>query len=74
MDGGAWWAAVHGVAQSQTRLKRLSSSNIGEEEMEHSRKTKENQHTQPQWKNFSSPLTNVNRLKISAQDLFFYAT
>ena len=25
-DGGAWWAAVHGVAQSQTRLKRLSSS------------------------------------------------
>ena len=26
MDGGAWWSAVHGVAQSQTRLKRLSSS------------------------------------------------
>ena len=25
-DRGAWWAAVHGVAQSQTRLKRLSSS------------------------------------------------
>ena len=25
-DGGAWWAAVCGVAQSQTRLKRLSSS------------------------------------------------
>ena len=25
-DGGAWWAAVHGVAQSWTRLKRLSSS------------------------------------------------
>ena len=25
-DGGAWWAAVHWVAQSQTRLKRLSSS------------------------------------------------
>ena len=25
-DGGTWWAAVHGVAQSQTRLKRLSSS------------------------------------------------
>ena len=22
--GGAWWAAVYGVAQSQTRLKRLS--------------------------------------------------
>ena len=25
--GGAWWAAVCGVAQSRTRLKRLSSSN-----------------------------------------------
>ena len=27
MDGGAWWAAVHGVAQSRTRLTRLNSSN-----------------------------------------------
>ena len=25
-DGGAWWAAVYGVRQSQTRLKRLKSS------------------------------------------------
>ena len=25
-DGGAWWAAVYGAAQSQTRLKQLSSS------------------------------------------------
>ena len=25
-DGGAWWAAVYGVAQIRTRLKRLSSS------------------------------------------------
>ena len=25
-DGGAWWAAVYGVAQSWTQLKRLSSS------------------------------------------------
>ena len=25
-DGGAWWAAVSGVAQSRTWLKRLSSS------------------------------------------------
>ena len=24
-DGGAWWAAVYGIAQSWTRLKRLSS-------------------------------------------------
>ena len=25
-DGGAWWAAIYGVAQSRTQLKRLSSS------------------------------------------------
>ena len=25
-DGGAWWAAVYGVAQSRTRLKQHSSS------------------------------------------------
>ena len=24
--GGAWWAAIYGVTQSRTRLKRLSSS------------------------------------------------
>ena len=27
-DGGAWWAAVYGVAQSWTQLKRLSSSKV----------------------------------------------
>ena len=25
-DGGDWWAAIYGVAQSRTQLKRLSSS------------------------------------------------
>ena len=25
-DGGAWWAAIYGVPQSRTRLKRLGSS------------------------------------------------
>ena len=25
-DGGAWWAAIYGVTQSWTQLKRLSSS------------------------------------------------
>ena len=23
-DGGAWWAAIYGVTESQTRLKQLS--------------------------------------------------
>ena len=27
-NGGAWWAAVYGVAQSRTRLKQLSSSSV----------------------------------------------
>ena len=29
VDRGVWWAAVQGVTQSQTRLKRLSSSSSG---------------------------------------------
>ena len=31
-DGRAWWAAVYGVTQNWTRLKRLSSSSVGESE------------------------------------------
>ena len=27
-DGGAWWAAVYGVAQSRTRLKQLSRRSL----------------------------------------------
>ena len=30
-DGGAWWAAIYGVTQSWTRLKRLSSSSSSKE-------------------------------------------
>ena len=26
MDGGAWWAAVHGVAESWTRLSDLAAA------------------------------------------------
>ena len=29
MDGGAWWAAVHGVTKSRTQLTRHSSSSSG---------------------------------------------
>ena len=34
-DGAAWWAAVYGVAQSRTRLKRLSSSSSNSEQGNH---------------------------------------
>ena len=27
-DGGAWWAAIYGVAQSRPQLKQLSSSSM----------------------------------------------
>ena len=30
MDRGAWWATAHGVTESQTRLKQLSSTNSTE--------------------------------------------
>ena len=33
-DRGAWWAAVYGVAQGQTRLKRLSSSSSSRSEIQ----------------------------------------
>ena len=33
MDRGAWWAAVHGVSQKQTRLKDLACMHALEKEM-----------------------------------------
>ena len=35
MDRGAWWAAVHGVAQSRTRLKQLSMHALEKEMTTH---------------------------------------
>ena len=34
-DGGAWWAAVYGVAQSRTLLKRLSSGGSSSSRLSH---------------------------------------
>ena len=28
MDGGAWWATVHGVAKSQTRLSNFTMDTL----------------------------------------------
>ena len=30
MDGGAWWATVHGVAESRTRLSDFTHSMLNE--------------------------------------------
>ena len=35
-DGGAWWAAVYGVAKSWTWLKRLSSSSSSNQDLNRS--------------------------------------
>ena len=40
-DGEAWWAAVYGVAQSRTRLKRISSSSSSRDVLKKIRDTKE---------------------------------
>ena len=37
--GGAWWAAVYGVSQSRTRLKRLSSRSLKGEKSERRHRT-----------------------------------
>ena len=42
-DGGAWWAAVYGVAQSQTRLKLLSSSSSSSIQAYHTKKASHGQ-------------------------------
>ena len=36
VDGGGWWATVYGVAQSWTRLKRLSMHALEKEMATHS--------------------------------------
>ena len=53
-DGGAWWAAVYGVAQSRTRLKRLSSS---------SSSSHINSHTNFKWSKHSR-LNDLNHCQI----------
>ena len=44
-DGGAWWAAIYGVAQSRTQLKRLSSSSSS-----HSNQRRKRKKRNPNWK------------------------
>ena len=58
-DRGAWWAAVYGVAQSQTRLKWLSSS-----------KARFSKYLRPKFLNLSSPDT-LYKIIIIGAVLFF---
>ena len=59
-DRGAWWAAVYGVAQSRTRLKRFSSSSssfLNVLLLLHSFSTLV--HQQGQWSDFSNLLSQI---------------
>ena len=53
-DGEAWWAAVYGVAQSRTWLKRLSSSSYIPINHTHKKKRKEKIKDNRQFNQFSS--------------------
>ena len=57
-DGRAWWAAIYGVAQSWTRLKRLSSSMIFFNK------------TQGVWKSSFIPSCLLKRFKLSVSCLY----
>ena len=46
-DRGAWWAAIYGVPQSRTRLKRLSSSSNRSSSTRHSKRTDVESWSQP---------------------------
>ena len=67
-DGGAWWATVYGVAQSQTWLKRLSSSsmkeNIGCYSMVRSERKQERWNTGHKW---LEVITRESASELSAQ-------
>ena len=56
-DGGAWWAAVYGVAQSRTRRKRLSSSSSSK----HTKKFKISLKTFKKWKSLGNKRFKRNR-------------
>ena len=48
-DGEAWWAAVYGVAQSRTRLKRLISSSSSSSSLSLTYFTIAKSQKQPKW-------------------------
>ena len=65
-DGGAWWAAVYGVAQSRTRLKRLSSSSSSSNTMKRIKNISDD------WKGLLCPLPQPLLLALSNYRSDFY--
>ena len=68
-DGGAWWAAVCGVAQSRTRLKQLSSSSSTALSWSTAPRTELSRHTRPLVTELSHSFLGVNHTRISLYHL-----
>ena len=75
-DGGAWWAAVYGVAQSRTRPKRLSSSSINtrtQSSLGIILHTWENwEEAEPSYQEISQPCSPVHRKKSEYANIYVY--
>ena len=75
-DGGAWWAAIYGVTQSQTRLKRLSSSSSRNEYMDSLKGKCRNAHISflHNSPNLKTTQTSVNTLReLNIRDVVIYS-
>ena len=68
-DGGAWWAAVYGVAQSRTRLKQLSSSSSRALSWSTAPRTELSRHNRPLVTELSHSFLGVNHTRISPYHL-----
>ena len=67
-DGGAWWAAVYGVAQSRIRLKQLSSSR------KKGRRGKSNSDLTELKPGLGNTLKQLNSLRLDSVNIFHYQT
>ena len=63
-DWGAWWAAIYGVAQSQTRLKWLSSNSSREELRRTINSSRKKVVAGPKWKQCSVVYVSGDESKI----------
>ena len=69
LDGGAWWAAVYGVAQRRTRLKRRSSSRRAGAGATLGKKNQGPDGRQSSWSFLKSSLSDKGGLGVEPRDL-----
>ena len=75
-DGGAWWAAINGVAQSWTRLKWLSSSSSYGHEFEYALGVGDGQGSlaccSPWGRKESDTTERLNWTELNLWDVYYY--